>query len=100
MGSAVTLAFAANFPRVNTQGLSFARIGYAKGGMVAPHEHPRASKVLFVAKGLTVSFVETNNKFYHQTLSEGKIFLFPRGLVHFILNVGHGPAMIFSAFNS
>eukprot|EP00252_Welwitschia_mirabilis_P010471 TRINITY_DN23751_c0_g1_i1.p1 TRINITY_DN23751_c0_g1~~TRINITY_DN23751_c0_g1_i1.p1 ORF type:complete len:252 (-),score=15.29 TRINITY_DN23751_c0_g1_i1:109-864(-) len=101
MGSAVTLASASNFPGLNGQGLSFARIDYAEGGMVPPHHHPRASEILFVSSGdLIAGFIDTNNSFYWETLSAGDMFVFPRGMVHFIRNVGNGQATTYSALNS
>ncbi|MCS4559087.1 hypothetical protein L9G74_21950, partial [Shewanella sp. C32] len=30
----------------------------------------------------------------------GEVFVFPRGLVHFQQNRGHGPAAVIAAFNS
>lgn len=102
LGSAVTLASASTFGALNTQGLSVARIDYApKGGLNAPHVHPRAAEVLFLAQGtLLVGFVDTNNTLFAQTLNAGDLFVFPRGLVHFQINLGDKPAMAIGALNS
>lgn len=100
-GIALTLASASSFGALNTQGLSFARIDYAKCGVVPPHVHPRASEILFVLDGtLSVGFVDTANKLYKETLCAGELFVFPRGLLHFIYNVGAGRAVTLSGFNS
>lgn len=102
LGSAVTLANVANFPGVNTFGISMARIDYAAdGGLNPPHVHPRASELLYVEKGsLYVGFVTTENKLFSKTIKQGDLFIFPKGLVHFQLNVGHEPAVGIAALTS
>ena len=100
-GSAVTPAFVAQFPGLNTLGIGMARLDFAKGGLVSPHTHPRATEILFVIEGsLYVGFVNTANKLFATTLNQGDVFVFPRGLVHFELNVGNGPATAIAALNS
>lgn len=102
LGSNVTLASAINFGALNTQGLSVARIDFApKGGLNPPHVHPRATEVLFLAQGtLYVGFVDTTNTLFAQTLNAGDLFVFPRGLVHFQINLDDKPAMAIGALNS
>ena len=100
-GSAVTPAFAAQFPGLNTLGITMARLDFAKGGLVTPHTHPRATEILFVVEGTVyVGFVDTANKLFAITLNQGDVFVFPRGLVHFELNIGNGPATAIAALNS
>jgi len=102
LGSVVTPGFAGvNYPALNTLGLALARIDYAKGGLVPPHTHPRATEVLYVVQGtLYVGFVDTNDKLYSAVLQKGDVFLFPKGLLHFALNIGNAPAFSISALNS
>ena len=102
LGSAVTLANVMEFPGLNTQGLSMARIDFAPNGLNPPHVHPRATELLFLVEGtLLVGFVDTNNVLFQQTLHAGDLFVFPRGLVHFQLNVdAKKPALSISALNS
>ena len=102
LGSAVTLANVINFTALNTQGLSMARIDFAPNGLNPPHVHPRATELLFLVEGtLLVGFVDTNNVLFQQTLHAGDLFVFPRGLVHFQLNVdAKKPALSISALNS
>ncbi len=100
-GSAVTPAFAAQFPGLNTLGISMARLDFAHGGLVPPHTHPRATEILFVVKGsLLVGFVSTNNQLFAATVNAGDVFVFPRGLLHFELNVGKTRATAIAALNS
>jgi quercetin dioxygenase-like cupin family protein len=100
-GSSVTPAFAAQFPGLNTLGISMARLDFAQGGLVPPHTHPRATEILFVVEGsLLVGFVSTNNQLFATTVNKGDVFVFPRGLLHFELNVGKGQATAIAALNS
>ncbi|KAH9531233.1 hypothetical protein CY35_19G026700 [Sphagnum magellanicum] len=101
LGSNVTVAFAAEFPGINTLGISMARVDFAKGGLVPPHTHPRATEIIFVVEGsLFVGFVSTDETLFATTLHKGDVFVFPRGLLHFDLNVGDGTATTIAALNS
>jgi quercetin dioxygenase-like cupin family protein len=102
LGIGVIPGFAAvNYPALNTQGLSLAKFNYAKGGLVPPHTHPRASEVITVLKGeVYVGFVDTAGKLFAATLKTGDFFLFPRGLVHFQLNSGSGQSETVSVLNA
>lgn len=99
----VTAANVASFAAVNTQGISMARIDWAKGGINPPHVHPRATEILFLVEGsLYVGFITSdgNNKLYATYLQKGEVFIFPRGLIHFQLNVGKSTAFAIAALNS
>ncbi|CAK9864358.1 unnamed protein product [Sphagnum jensenii] len=102
----VTPAFTAEFPGLNTLGISMARLDFAQGGLVPPHTHPRATEILFVVEGsLLVGFVSisnqlTDNQLFATTVNKGDVFVFPRGLLHFELNVGKGQATAIAALNS
>jgi oxalate decarboxylase/phosphoglucose isomerase-like protein (cupin superfamily) len=37
---------------------------------------------------------------YAETLQQGDIYIFPRGTLHFQINVGTGPAITFNSLNS
>ena len=100
-GFVATPAFAAQFPGLNTLGISAARLDFAKGGLNPPHTHPRATEITFVLEGtFYVGFVDTNNTLFNATLNKGDLFVFPRGLLHFQLNVGNGNGTLISALNS
>jgi quercetin dioxygenase-like cupin family protein len=90
-----------NYPALNTQSFALAKFNYAKGGLVPPHTHPRASEVITVTKGeVYVGFVDTAGKLYAVTLKKDDFFLFPQGLVHFQLNSGGGHAKTVSVLNA
>ncbi|KAL2549088.1 Germin-like protein subfamily 2 member 4 [Forsythia ovata] len=92
----------AEFPALNGQSVSFALLTYPPGTVNPPHTHPRASELLFLLEGsLEVGFVNTTNKLFNQTLEEGDIFIFPKGLMHFQYNRNEQtPAVAVSAFGS
>ncbi|GJQ89882.1 germin-like protein 9-3 [Tanacetum coccineum] len=98
----VTKAAMAEFPALNGQSVSYAVLQFPNGTVNPPHTHPRASELLFVLMGsLEVGFVDTTNKLFTQTLQQGDIFVFPKGLVHFQFNSNaNNPALALSAFGS
>lgn len=99
--NAVTPVFSAQLPGLNGLGVAMARLDFAEGGISVPHTHPRASELLVVLKGaLYAGFVNTTNHLFATTLTVGDVFVFPKGLVHFQLNVGQGNAKAISAFSS
>lgn len=89
------------FPGLNTLGMSFVRADFEVGGINVPHFHPRATEVAFVLKGKVYSgFVDTNNQVFAKVIEKGEVMVFPKGLVHFQMNVGDTPATILGSFNS
>ncbi|KAF0897087.1 hypothetical protein E2562_033637 [Oryza meyeriana var. granulata] len=99
--SSVNIVTATEFPGLNTLGLSMARTDIAPSGAVLPHSHPRGSEMMFVNSGSVVAgFFDTKGKLFQKTLAEGDVFIFPRGLVHFIMNYGFSLATTFSVLNS
>ncbi|XP_015069376.1 germin-like protein subfamily T member 2 [Solanum pennellii] len=100
-GFSATVGNVLSFPGLNTQGLSMNRIDFAPGGLNPPHSHPRATESGVVIKGkIYVGFVTTKNVLYSKVLTAGEMFVVPRGLVHFQMNVGKEKAMTITAFNS
>ncbi|KAI8531896.1 hypothetical protein RHMOL_Rhmol11G0172000 [Rhododendron molle] len=101
LGSTVTAANVMQIPGLNTLGVSMARIDFGPGGLNPPHTHPRATEIIFVLYGeLDVGFITTANVLVSMTIKQGDVFTFPKGLVHFQINNGKGPAAAIAAFNS
>jgi oxalate decarboxylase/phosphoglucose isomerase-like protein (cupin superfamily) len=99
--SAITTAFAAQFPGVNGLGFSFARLDQEPGGVVPIHSHPGASEAILVLKGkITAGFVSPANKVYYKTLKKGDVMILPQGLLHFQVNAGSTPVQLFVTFSS
>ncbi|XP_022852525.1 germin-like protein subfamily T member 1 [Olea europaea var. sylvestris] len=100
-GSNVTQANVVAFPGLNTLGISMNRVDIAPGGINPPHSHPRATETGVLINGkLLVGLITTGNVFYSKILSPGQMFVIPKGLVHFQMNVGEEKALTFTAFNS
>uniref|UniRef100_A0ACD5USV5 Uncharacterized protein n=1 Tax=Avena sativa TaxID=4498 RepID=A0ACD5USV5_AVESA len=79
--SSANIVTAAEFPGLNTLGM--------------------ASEMMFVHGGSVLAgFFDTKGKLFQKTLCEGDVFIFPRGLVHFIMNYGFCLATTFSVLNS
>ncbi|XP_010244702.1 PREDICTED: germin-like protein subfamily 3 member 2 [Nelumbo nucifera] len=89
------------FPGLNTLGMSFVRADLDVGGINVPHFHPRATELAYVAEGKVYSgFVDSSNRVFAKVIEKGEVMVFPRGLVHFQMNIGHSPATILGSFNS
>ncbi|CAI9098626.1 OLC1v1035305C1 [Oldenlandia corymbosa var. corymbosa] len=102
-GSNVTQVFVAQFPGLNTFGISMARIDYAPWGLNPPHIHPRATEILVVLEGtLEVGFVTSapDLKLFRKVLYKGDVFIFPIGLIHFQRNIGYGNAVALASLSS
>ncbi|BFG40721.1 hypothetical protein CerSpe_269950 [Prunus speciosa] len=104
VGSNVTAVNVDNLAGLNTLGISLARIDFAPNGLNPPHTHPRATEILVVLEGtLYVGFVTSNgdgNRLFTKVLYKGDVFVFPIGLIHFQLNVGHVNAVAFAGLSS
>ncbi|KAG5515963.1 hypothetical protein RHGRI_036857 [Rhododendron griersonianum] len=101
LGSAVSLVSVSRLPGLNTLGIAMARIDYARGGVIPPHTHPRATEIFTVIKGtIDVGFVTSANILLTKVLNEGDVYVFPQGLVHYQRNVGHGHAVAIVGLSS
>ncbi|XP_028793349.1 germin-like protein subfamily 3 member 4 [Neltuma alba] len=99
--SSMKIVGASEFPGLNTLGLSIGRIDIDADGLITPHYHPRATEVIFVTKGkLVVGFLDTKNQLFQKFLSAGEVFVFPKALLHFILNRGFEAATVISVYSS
>ncbi|XP_076913080.1 germin-like protein subfamily 3 member 4 [Bidens hawaiensis] len=99
--SSVTLVTAAEFPGLNTMGLATGRTDLEVDGLVTPHTHPRATEMIFVAKGVVIAgFIDTKSQLFQSVLRAGDVFVFPKGLLHYFLNSGFDEALIYSVFNA
>ncbi|MCO5558796.1 hypothetical protein L7F22_012383 [Adiantum nelumboides] len=97
------IADAMAFRALRGEGVSMARTDFGPKGLNPPHKHPNTTEVLYVVQGtLLVGLIQTiNNTLFQQVLSSGDLFIFPRSLVHYQLNMDlNKPAMTLSAFNS
>ncbi|XP_073296972.1 germin-like protein subfamily 1 member 14 [Primulina huaijiensis] len=108
LGSKLTQVFQDQLGGLNHQGVGMVKIELEPKGLNPPHEHPRASEIIFVSEGtMYVGFIESNpsdpnepNKLYAKILSPGDVYMFPRGMLHFQYNVGKTNAVAYASFNS
>ena len=99
-GSSMKIVTASGFAGLNTLGLSIGRTDLEVDGFVAFHYHPRATEMIFVNQGvIRVGFRDTQNQFFQTTLKVGDVFVFPKGLSHYILNQDFKTATVYSVFN-
>ncbi|KAI3867669.1 hypothetical protein MKX03_036579, partial [Papaver bracteatum] len=90
-----------NFPGINTLGLMISRVDLAPGGIIPIHTHPRATEANYVIKGeVYFGFISTSNVLYSKVLKAGETSIIPKGLVHFVQNVGRKKAVVLAIFNS
>ena len=70
-------------------------------GMNSPHTHPRATELLYVVNGeLEAGFIEENGaRFVVNTVSQGQGALFPKGSIHYQINLGCEPLTFVAALN-
>ncbi|XP_020580801.1 germin-like protein 2-4 [Phalaenopsis equestris] len=88
------------FPALNTLGVSFARADLEPGGVNPPHYHPRATETALVVEGKIYSgFVDSGGRLFAKVIAKGEVMVFPKAMVHFQMNVGDSPAVIFGSFN-
>eukprot|EP00250_Pteridium_aquilinum_P028609 c37467_g1_i1 orf=193-885(+) len=91
-----------NFPAITTQGITYVRVRIVPCGCTLAHSHPRATEIMTLISGgpLQVGFIDTKGDAHIEILYPGDVTLFPRGLLHFELNVGDEVADYLSALNS
>lgn len=90
------------FPGLNTLGMSLVRADFDENGSInVPHYHPRATEVAYVVEGKVYSgFVDSENRVYAKVVEKGDVMVFPRGLIHFQMNIGDSHATVIGSFNS
>ncbi|XP_071709546.1 germin-like protein subfamily 3 member 2 [Rutidosis leptorrhynchoides] len=89
------------FPALNTLGMSLVRADFEVGGTNVPHYHPRATEIAYVLEGKLYSgFVDTTNKVFAKVIEKGEVMVFPRGVLHFQMNVGKTRATVLGSFDS
>ncbi|EFJ08580.1 hypothetical protein SELMODRAFT_5342, partial [Selaginella moellendorffii] len=96
-----TLLSSANFPALNTMGLSFGRADLGVGAVIPLHYHPRASELIYIAEGeVEAGFVDSNNVLFAQTLQPGDVMILPKGMLHYQYNPGSSRATVLASFDS
>jgi len=91
-----------NFPATTDEGITVVRFEMVPCGVNLPHTHPRATELLSLISGgpLQVGFIDTSGNPHLDIIRPGDSTLFPRGLLHFEINLGRENATYISALNS
>ena len=67
------------FPALEGQSVSYAKLMFPPGTVNPTHSHPRAAELLLVIEGaLSVGFIDTAGKLYTKDLVAGDMFVFPK----------------------
>jgi len=100
-GGNLTLANIANFPALFANGVAMAIGQMEPCGMNTPHTHPRATEFLYLVNGqMEVGFIEENGaRFVTNTMTQGQGTVFPKGSIHYQINVGCEPLTFVAALN-
>ncbi|KAH9211731.1 spherulin-1A [Leptodontidium sp. 2 PMI_412] len=100
-GSVVN-ANAATFPALTTMGMTMAMLNLGPCAMLPPHMHPRATNLVVAVEGTTNTYMVEENgaRLVKQTLTPGKMTIFPQGSLHTMQNTGCTNATLISALNS
>eukprot|EP00249_Psilotum_nudum_P009929 c22239_g1_i1 orf=524-1216(-) len=91
-----------NLPLTQSEGITYVRFKMYPCGVNLPHTHPRAAEILTLLSGgpLQVGFIDTSGKRHINIIHPGDVTVFPRGLLHYEINVGNQTARYISALNS
>jgi len=100
-GGSTVAATRTNFAALVGHGVAMT-VGFIEPcGINLPHTHPRATEINFILSGTFLAgfFEENGARFIGNVLHAGMATVFPRGAIHFELNIGCEPAMFVAAFN-
>lgn len=83
-------ANAATFPAAVRNGMTMAMLNLGPCAMLPPHFHPRATNYVVAVAGTTNTYMieENGARLISETLTPGKMTIFPRGSVHSMQNTG------------
>ncbi|XP_074276696.1 germin-like protein subfamily 3 member 2 [Silene latifolia] len=90
-----------SFPGLNTLGMSMVRADFDVGGVNVPHYHPRATEMGYVLEGtFYAGIVDTQGNLFAKIIKKGEVMVFPRGMLHFQMNIGDSPGTILGSLDS
>jgi len=83
-------ANAATFPATVGNGLTMAMLNLGPCSMLPPHYHPRASNYVVAVAGTTDTYMIAENgaRTVKETLTPGKMTIFPAASIHTMMNTG------------
>ncbi|WJX92243.1 hypothetical protein P8452_73908 [Trifolium repens] len=93
-------AFVNDLPGLNGLGISVVRGDIGINGTFPMHIHPDATELLILLKGQVIAGFITPTKLIVKTLNPGDVFVSPKGLMQFLVNIGVGKATGIAAYSS
>ncbi|XP_049345939.1 putative germin-like protein 2-1 [Solanum verrucosum] len=106
-GVAVKLVDVNSMPGLNTLGISVSRLDFEPLSLFPLHAHPRASALITILEGSIYVglFVPDpanffKSRLFSKILNPGDVFVFPKGLIHFLYNIGNKKATSLIYYNS
>jgi len=87
------------FPILNGLGISAARFEMEKDGFLPVHTHA-ATEILILLQGLIEVGFLTPERAYINTLKPGDLMVFPKGLLHYLVNSGKEKVVAYVAYSS
>lgn len=101
-GGKTVSATSSNFPALIGHDIAMT-VGFLSAcSMNLPHTHPRATEINFIAKGSFQAgfFMENGARFIGNRMEVGMVTVFPRGSIHFEINLSCDDAIFVAAFNN
>jgi hypothetical protein len=103
-GSVVN-ANTATFPAIVGNGMTLAMLNLGPCAMLPPHYHPRATNLVVAVAGTTNTYMieENGARMVSETLTPGKMTIFPRASLHSMQNIGelaHHPLLLLTILTS
>jgi oxalate decarboxylase/phosphoglucose isomerase-like protein (cupin superfamily) len=97
----VTTANSGNFPAVIGNGMAMTYGILGPCGLNIPHTHPRATEINIAVNGTlrTGMLAENGARFVFNNVSAGSVTIFPRGAIHFEMNLECTTTLFIAAFN-
>jgi hypothetical protein len=88
------------FPALIGSGIAMTIAHLGPCGINTPHIHPRAAELNYIVNGSVQAgmLAENGARFVMNTVNAGQATLFPRGAIHFEVNLGCEPVMFVAAF--
>ncbi|WCJ42782.1 germin-like protein 1 [Euphorbia peplus] len=88
-------------PGLNGLGISMAISNLEVGGFLPMNTHVQSTELLFMASGFAnAGFITSTNTVYSANLKAGDVMVFPRGLLHYMMNSGNSTVVAYSSYTS
>ena len=87
------------FPVLDNLGIALGRVEIERDGFLPVHTHA-ANEILIVVQGFIDVGLLTPGRAYNNTLKPGDLTVFPKGLLHYLVNSGKEKAVAYAFYSS